>query len=147
MSLLNQRTCFSSGNRSLILETDPSTMDALETIADILGATKYQCECDDHNLIFGSGSSKSNEQSLDLIEMIFSHISECNVAGIHVFYQNKSFIIEGDDEKLKVLISLINVFGKDISSNEVTFSDCEKIAFNTICYVATKLGIMPAIPA
>lgn len=142
MSLSNQRTCFSSGSRSFILEANPNTMDALETIADILGATKYQCEYDDHNIVFGSSSSRANEQSLDLIEMLSSKIPQSNIHKLHVYYQDQELIMEGDDEKLKVLVALIQVFGKTICSDKVTFSDCENIVFNTIHYIAQRLGIL-----
>lgn len=142
MSLLTQRTCFSSGTRSFILETDPGVMDSIEKIAIILGGKKL-VRSEIHDIVFDSSSAKSNEQSLSLIEMIYSKIPQYNVNKLEIYYQNQSLILEGDDEKLKVLISLINVFGKEVSSSKVIFSDCEKIAFNTICYIATKLGIIP----
>ena len=143
MSLLNQRSYFSSSKRVLILETDPSTMDALEKIAIILGAKED--EYNHHNFVFDSDNIKKNEQSLDVIEMVYLKIPESSyITKINICHKNQNLVIEGDDEKFKALVALIQVFGKDIGNKvKVTFSDCEKCAFYSILSIAETLEILP----
>ena len=149
MSLLTQKVNFNSGNRYLHLETDDKTIEAIENIAIILGAT--MTPDDPHSFTFDFNSKSKSNYAMDAIEKLWSNINfkeyqQHQEQKITICYENESLSLEGDSEKFNVFMALVkSIFKKDIKkSNRITFSKDEKSSFYALYNAAEMLGILPA---
>ena len=143
MSLITTTSKFSTNKRSFVCEADPKSMEALEIVAQNLGATQEENEI--HKFIFAHKSEDKNEFCLKAIEKIWAYISDTelkHIKEIRICHKKEILYISGDNDNFKVFLALLEATGKDIQSAYINYTS--KGSYWAMYSAAEKLGLIPA---
>ena len=124
----------------LVFDGDPNLIQALEKFSILLGSTPSENES--HSFIFDIPESHSVPTSLAL-EMVWNSINAELPSSIHLVCGTQTLLLEGNSPCFKLILSLVDVFGKDINSDEIEFYPNEKYKFNIINEILNNMEFMP----